>query len=164
MDEDIPSGMKDGGSHSPRPRRWRRIDFAAPETRGAPGFPALSALPSSALHLIPLLSERLGEKRKKNPQTKRSGGADVSGARQVGLRPSELALHLFLKIFLSTFQLMFTVRRSESEFASKLLHLFVQFSPPTDSPGNLIPLIHRYLHRWTRAARAGVWSQPVFVF
>lgn len=65
MDEDIPSGMKDGGSHSPRPRRWRRIDFAAPETRGAPGFPALSALPSSALHLMPLLSERLGEKRKK---------------------------------------------------------------------------------------------------
>lgn len=89
----------------------------------------------------------------------------MSGARQVGLRPFELALH-FILILYFFYQLLANVYRQEerSVFVSKLPHLFVQFSPPTDSPGNLIPLIHRYLHRWTRAALAGVWSQAVFVF
>lgn len=73
--------------------------------------------------------------------------------RQVGLRPFELVLHFFF-FFLSTSSYVY--RQEESEFASELRHLFVQFSPPTDSPGNLIPLIQRYLHRWKRAARAGV--------
>lgn len=42
-------------------------------------------------------------------QTKGSGGADVSGARQVGSRSSELALHFFRNL-----QLIFTDGRREA--------------------------------------------------
>lgn len=71
-----------------------------------------------------LPSERRGE-RKKRRQTKGSGGADVSGARQVGSRWSELALHFFYELAANIYR---QEEGSGSKFASKLQHLFVQFS------------------------------------
>lgn len=53
--------------------------------------------------------KRKKEKNKKRTQTKGSGGADVSGARQVELRAPELVLRFFMN-----FQLIFTDRRRET--------------------------------------------------
>lgn len=52
---------------------------------------------------------------KKSPQTKGSGGADVSGARQVVQRPCELAHHLFYQL----------PANGGGGVVSKLRHLFV---------------------------------------
>lgn len=63
--------------------------------------------------------------KKKRTQTKGSGGADVSEARQVGSRVSELVLHFFYELPANIYR---QEEGSRSEFASKLQHLFVQFS------------------------------------